>query len=208
MGAALLPPSPDLADVPNPSMDAPRPADMMWLETPTRDGSLEALHTPSRTKGVIFALAAIFWNGILIGLRHEIWLSSRAALVTMVPLGLILAYAALAELFSRTRVSLSRETFRCEASPFPLQRAVCEPTLDVRDCVASAGIHADSESGSVGVYAVYAEVSGGRMIRLPFHGLDADHASFVASRLNAKLESFRARPSAYRASGKNPLTHD
>jgi hypothetical protein len=157
----LLPRNPDLAEVPNPIMDAPRPADMMWLETPTGDGSLEALHTPSRTKGVILAFAALFWDGVLLGLRHEIWLSSRAALVAMVPLGLILAYAALAELFSRTRVSLSRETFRCEASPFPLQRAVCEPTLGVRYCVASAGMHAESESGPFGVYAVFAEVSGG-----------------------------------------------
>jgi hypothetical protein len=171
---------------------------MVWLESPTADGGFLAEHTPSRTKGVVLALFAIFWDGAIFGFWHEIWLQSRAAGVATPALGLIIAYAALAELFSRTRVSLGPEAFRCEASPFPLQRAVCEPTLDVRDFVVSAGIDADSAKGPFGVYAVYAEVSGGRMIRLPFLGLHAHHASFVASRLNAKLESLRDCPSAYR----------
>ncbi len=183
------------------TVETPLPADMNWQEFPTEDGRFEALHTPGRARGWVLLPCAIFWNGCLIAIVHEMWTSARLAAMVTPLLGIVLAYATLVDLLNRTRVSLSPHGLYCHSSPIPdAVGKVEQPTRELQDFVVSAGIYASEPGhGAFGMYAVYAEFSGGRMVRLPFRGIDARHATFIASRLNRILSSLRSTGTAYRS---------
>jgi len=177
---------------------ASRPPDMRCVELASRDGSLVAVLMPSLGRGSLTLVAAIFWCGCLFAGRHSLWLHMGPLTALMVILGLAFLYAGLALLLSRTRVSLSRDAFRCETAPLPLLFGIREPTRDVRGFVVSTGM-SRSEPGGLSYRVVHVEMADGRMLRLPFQ-FDADsHAAFLAARLNSTLDSFRERVPTYRS---------
>lgn len=176
-----------------------RPRGLYWTEEELPEGGFRFHHVANMREGVMKIVLGVGAGIGSIALFAVLLIAPIVAVMSVSGFGFgaINLRRGIREVLRKTRITIDDDRFRLANERLP-GRDVVELTANITSFTSSQQTLVYESSGTdTSPFQVFAHMGDGRMLILPLDLADAEHAEWVAARLNERLAQLR-RPIGYR----------